>query len=209
MWSVWLVFWDCGFHFVCPLRVIRGLWKLPDGRHWLRGKLGVVLMGGATINKCLTQFSVNGWGHVPSLLFDLKPNYGGGDEVNSHRLQQVSCAHCCTQCSWPCSRPLPPAPSLLETPGHSQASPCQSLVGSLHLSPGSWCAQGLVCALQESVSPVLCKFWQPYGGVNGNLLQEGFCHTQICCFQSPWPCGRHCWPIPLQKTLKHSKAGLT
>ena len=34
----------------------------------------------------------------------------------------------------------------------------QSLVRSLLLSPGSWCAQGFVCALQESVSPVLCKF---------------------------------------------------
>ena len=29
--------------------------------------------------------------------------------------------------------------------------------GSLLLSPGSWCAQGFVCALQESVSPVLWK----------------------------------------------------
>ena len=29
---------------------------------------------------------------------------------------------------------------------------------SLLLSPGSWCAQGFVCALQESVSPVLWKF---------------------------------------------------
>ena len=56
---------------------------------------------------------------------------------------------------------------------------------SLLLSPGSWCAQGFVCALQESVSPVLCKFWQLYGGVNGNLLQEGLCHTQVCCTQSP------------------------
>ena len=26
---------------------IRGLWKLPVGRDWLRGKLGLVLMGGA------------------------------------------------------------------------------------------------------------------------------------------------------------------
>ena len=31
-------------------------------------------------------------------------------------------------------------------------------MGSLLLSPGSWCAQGFVCALQESVSPVLYKF---------------------------------------------------
>ena len=62
---------------------------------------------------------------------------------------------------------------LSETPGHSQASLGQSLVGSLLLSPGSWGAQSFVCALQESVSSVLCKFWRLCGGVNGDLLQEG------------------------------------
>ena len=41
---------------------------------------------------------------------------------------------------------------LLATPGHSRASLGQSLVGSLLLSPGSWCVQGSVCALQESIS---------------------------------------------------------
>ena len=50
-------------------------------------------------------------------------------------------------------RPTPPP----ETPGHSQAV-SQSLVGSLLLSPRSWCAQGFVCALQNCVSPVLCNF---------------------------------------------------
>ena len=44
------------------------------------------------------------------------------------------------------SMPLP------ETPGHSLASLGQSLVGSLLLSPGSWCTQSFVCALLESVS---------------------------------------------------------
>ena len=76
------------------------------------------------------------------------------------------------------------------TPGQLRASLGQSLVGSLLLSPGSWCAQGFVCALQESVSPVLCKFWQLYGEVNGILLQEGLCHTQVCCTQSSCPCSR-------------------
>ena len=37
--------------------------------------------------------------------------------------------------------------------------------------------------------PVLCTFWQLYGGVNGDPLQEGLCHTQVCCTQSPCPCG--------------------
>ena len=75
-----------------------------------------------------------------------------------------------------------------ETSGHSWASLGQFLVGSLLPSPGSWWAQGFVCALLESVSSVLCKFWQLYGGVNGDLRQEGLCHTQVCCTQSP--CGR-------------------
>ena len=45
-------------------------------------------------------------------------------------------------------QPMP----LLETPGCSQVSLGQSLVGSLLLSPGSGCTQVFVCALQESVS---------------------------------------------------------
>ena len=93
------------------------------------------------------------------------------------------------------STPLP------ETPGHSQASLGQSLMGSLLLSPKSWCTQGSVCTFQESVSPILCKFWQLYGGINGDLLQEGLCHTQGCCPQSPCPCGS-----PL---LTHASAGDT
>ena len=64
----------------------------------------------------------------------------------------------------------------------------QSLVGSLLLSPGSWCTHASVCALQESVSPVLCTFWRLYGGVNAALLQKGLCHTQVCCIRSPCPC---------------------
>ena len=41
-----------------------------------------------------------------------------------------------------------------------------------------------------SVSSVLCKFWWFYGGVNGDLLQEHLCHTQVRWTQSPCPCGR-------------------
>ena len=39
-------------------------------------------MGGAILRKSLIQFSVDGWGCVPSLSFDLMPNYGGGNEDN-------------------------------------------------------------------------------------------------------------------------------
>ena len=70
-------------------------------------------------------------------------------------------------------------------------------MGSLLLSPGS-----LFCLCPPRVYfPVLCKFWRLYGGVNGDLLQEGLCHTQVCCTQSPYPCNR-----PL---LTHTSTGDT
>ena len=37
---------------------------------------GVVMMGRAMFNKSFIQFSVDGQGCVPSLLSDLRPNYG-------------------------------------------------------------------------------------------------------------------------------------
>ena len=97
-------------------------------------------------------------------------------------------------------------PTLLpKTSGHSWASLGQSLVGSLLLSSGSRWAQGFVCALQESVSPVLCKFWQLYGGVNGDLLQDmpypGLLHPEPLALQQS--------TVPLQETLKHSSTSVS
>ena len=70
--------------------------RLPDGRDWLRLKLSLVLIGGALLSKTLIQFSVEGWGCVPSLLFDLRPNYSGGNEDNGDLLPKVPCMHCYT-----------------------------------------------------------------------------------------------------------------
>ena len=164
------------------------------------GGTGSVLTGRAFLSKSLIQFSVDGHGCVPSLLFGLRPNYVGGNEDNGNLLQKVPCMNCHTQCPRPYSRP-PLIHASTGGPGHSQASLGQSLVGFLLLFPGSWCRQSFVCALQESVSPVLCKFWRLYGGVNGGLLQEGLCHTHVCCSQSSCPCGR-----PL---LTHTSTGDT
>ena len=82
-------------------------------------------------------------------------------------------------------QPMPP----LETPEHSQASLGQSPMGSLLPFTGSWCTRFCLCPPRVYL-PVLCKFWQLYGGVNGDLLQECLCHTQVCCTQSFCPCGR-------------------
>ena len=88
MRSDWLVFCDCGFHSVCPLMDKKK--RLMEASRWerLRRKLGLVLMGGAMLSKSLIQFSVDGLGCVPSLLFDLGPNYGGGNEDNGDLLRK-------------------------------------------------------------------------------------------------------------------------
>ena len=137
-------------------RMIKDLWKLPDGRDWWRGKLGLVLMGEAMLSKSLIKFSVDRWGYVLSLLFTW-----GQTMVEIMKIMVTSFRRfyaCSATLSAPNPaeghrRPTPP----LESPGHSQASLGQSLMGSLLLSPGSWCTQGSVCALQESYFPVLCK----------------------------------------------------
>ena len=41
------------------------------------------------LSKSLIQFSVDGRDCVPSLFFDLRPNYGGGKEDNGDLLQKV------------------------------------------------------------------------------------------------------------------------
>ena len=86
------------------------------------------------VSKSLIQFSVDGQDCVPSLLFDLGPNYGRSNEDNGYPLcactaglsaQESAAGHC---------RPLPPP----ETSGHSWASLGQSLWGhySFFLGPG-------------------------------------------------------------------------
>ena len=65
---------------------------------------------------------------------------------------------------------------LLETPGHSWASLSQSLMGSLLLYPGTWCTQGSVCALQESVYPVLCSGCD---GLQRSTAEKGYPMSKV------------------------------
>ena len=109
-------------------------------------------MGGAKLSKSLIQFSVDGWGSAPCLLSggNCSGNEGNGSPFRRLLLARLH------------SVPLPAAGhytrSPPEAPGHARASRAQTPVGTLLLSPGSWCAQGFVCALQEPASPVLWKF---------------------------------------------------
>ena len=54
-------------------------------------------------SKSLIQFSIDGQGCVPSLLSDLRPSCGGGNEDDGSFKR--SHADTATVCPWPCSRP--------------------------------------------------------------------------------------------------------
>ena len=129
------------------------------------------------LSKSLIQFSVDGEGYVPSLLFDLKPNYAGGNENNGTSFKR---SHANTDAF---SALNPTAGYLL--PPHTFARDSWTLTGKSRsvscgiTAPFSWVLiHTKFCLCPPRVCfPVLCKFWQLYGGVSGDLLQEGLCHT--------------------------------
>ena len=96
--------------------------------------------------------------------------------------------YCYTQRPQPCSRP---------PPTHTSAGDSWTLTGKSGsvscgvTAPFSWVlVHTSFCLCPPGVYfPVLCNFLQLCGGADGNLLQEGLCHTQVCCTQSPCPCG--------------------
>ena len=92
------------------------------------------------------------------MLFEVRPNYGGGMKIMATSFKRPQACTAALSAPDPAAGHLWRTP-LPETPGHSQESLAQSLVGSLLLSPGSLYVQGYVCACQVSVSPVLWKFY--------------------------------------------------
>ena len=107
MWTVWLVFCDCGFQSVCPLKD-KGK-TLKEVSSWERLTVGETRScsdGRAMLSESLIQFSVDGPDYILSLLSDLRPNYGGGNEDNGNLLDKVPCTHSRTQYPRPWSRPL-------------------------------------------------------------------------------------------------------
>ena len=204
---MWLVFCECGFQSVCPL--MEKDKRFMETSWWERlteGETGFCSDGGAMLSKSLIQFSVDGWSYVPSQIFTWGQTMV---EVMKVMVTSFKWSHACTATlsAQPCSRPHWPTP-MLETPAHSQASLGQSLVGSLLLSPGSWCTRFCLCS-PRVYFPVLCKFWQFYGGANGDLLQEGLRLTHVCCTQGPCPCGSPLLTCTSQEMLKHSSVSVS
>ena len=90
-----------------------------------------------------------------------------------------------------------------ETPGHSGASLGQFLVRSLLLS------HKVLFVPSKSLFPQSCVI---SGSSMVQLMatssKRAYSIPKYAVPRAPAPAAGHCWPIPPQETLKHSKAGL-
>ena len=143
------------------------------------------------LSKSLIQFSVDGWGCVPFLLFTW-----GQTVVEVMKIMATSFKrpHACTatlSAPNPAAghrQPTPPP----ETPGHSQANLGQSLVGSLLPFPGSWYIQDSVCALQESVSQSYISSDSSMVGLMVTSSERAYSIPRSTAPRAPTPAAVHC-----------------
>ena len=150
------------------------------------------------------QFSLDGWGCVPSLLLTMvevmktmgPPSKGLMQALLISVPPNPAADHC-----WPMHLP--------ETPGHSWASLGQSLVGSLLLSPGSWYAQGSVCALQVSFPQSCISSGSSVLGLMAASSKRAYAIPKSAAPRAPAPAAVPCWPVPPQDTLRHSSVSVS
>ena len=116
--------------------------------------------------------------------------YGG---INGHLLQE-SLYHtqvCITQSPCPCSRP-PPTYISTEDPWTLPGKSGSVSYGALLLSPGSWCTQGSVCALQESVSQSCVSSVSSLVGVTATSSKRAYAIPKSAAPRAPVPVAVHC-----------------
>ena len=139
------------------------------------------------LSKLLIQFSVEGWGCIPSLLFDLGPSCGGGNEDNVTSFKR-SHAGTAMYSVAPALQQATADPRLcrrlLDTHGESGSVSCGVT------APFSWvlvhkvlpCLQGSTPRSCVSAGGSVVGEWRP--PPRGLLPRPGLLH------QSPRPCGR-------------------
>ena len=115
--------------------------------------------------------------------------------------------HCYTQCPQPAAGYHQPTP-LPETPGHPQASLGQSPVGSLLLSPGSWCTS-FCCALQETISQSCVSSGSSTVGLLVTSSKRVYAIPKTAAPRAPVCASDHRQPVPPQETLKHGLCGVS
>ena len=208
MWSVWLVFCDCGFHSVGPLMDEDK--NLKEASWWERltdGETGSCSYSEAMLSKSLVQFSFDGWSCVPSMLSDLRPNYGGGNEDKSKLLQKVPCMRCCTECPQSYSRPPWTHASARDSWTLTGKSGSVSFgVTAFFLGPGE---HKVLFVLSKSLFPQYCV---SSGGTLVGLMatssKRSYAMPRSAALRAPAPAAGHCWPAPLQETQIHSNTVL-
>ena len=154
------------------------------------------------LSKSLIQFSVDGCACVPSLLFDLRPNHGGGNEDNGDLLPKVLFKHCCTQCPRLCSRP--PLTHVSARDSWTFMSKSGSVSCGVTI-PFSWI---LVCtrfcfALLASVSQSCVSSRGSVVGLMVTSPNRAYAIPKSAVPRASSPAAVHCCPVPLQETLKH------
>ena len=174
---------------------IRGLWKLPDVRDWVWGKLGLVLMCRVMLCKSLLQFSVLGLCSLPDVWPEAKlwwKNEDNGDTLR-HSVPR------------PCSRP----PSTDTSAGDSWTLTGTSgsiSCGVMLLSPGAHkvlFVPSTSLFLQSCVSSGGCMV-----GLMVTFSKKAYAIPRSAAPRAPAPVEGHCWLIPPQEPLRHSKADL-
>ena len=138
------------------------------------------------LSKLLIQFSVEGRGCVPSLLFDLGPSCGGGNEDNVTSFKRSHAGTAIRSGPSPAAGHRPPTPPP-ETPEHSRRVWVSVLWGhgSFLLGPVHkvlLCLQGSTPQSCVSSGGSVVGEWRP--PPRGLLPCPGLLH------QSPCPCGR-------------------
>ena len=109
--------------------------------------------------------------------------------------------YCYSPCPQTWSRP-PPTQVFI---GNSWTLTGKSPVGSLFLSPGSWCAR-FCCALQVSISQSYVSSGSSTVGLMAISSKSTY---SIPTPRAPVPVADHCWPIPPQEMLKHSSVSVS
>ena len=159
-------------------------------------------MVGAMLSKSLMQFSVDGLSCVPPLLFTWGQTMV---EVMKIMVTSLKRSHACTATlSAPnlAAGHHQPTP-LPETPRHPQASPGQSPVGSLLLSPWTRCTRFCLCPPRVCF-PVLCSSGCSMMGSMVTSSERTYAVPKSAAPRAPAPAADHCRPAPPQETLTHS-----
>ena len=123
-------------------------------------------------------------------------NYGGGIEDNGDLPQKIPGMYCYSPCPQLCSRLTLSHAFARDSRTHTSKSP----MGSLLLSPGSWCTS-FWCALHESIS----QSYISSGFSIVGLMATSFKRTYaILTPKVPDHAPDHCQPVPPPEMLKHS-----